>query len=442
MSLITKDSFIHSRLQNFVAGMLFPAGKGDWYKNKKYGNNEGLSPAKNFCQQQKRDETAYYYDSFKGLSIDTNSVRSQLANGEQCSLETFICSPETPDKTLPGNGKHIIYFPGADTYYQACFRDISTAARETGATIHAFNFPGTGLSTGRVKEANDLTNAGIAMVRSLLSKGVHPDNIVLQGDCFGAAIAMEVKEQIAIQAGVQVRLIMNNAFESFKAAVYDLITSSSWLPAILKSIIEPLLTFTGWHLCPGEKFIHSDPYQCHIKHDGDLVLPSGTLSDKVQRMRTSKDFKDTCPEEYKPERDKLDRMHILKVREDAKDRLGKKFGLDKYGRINAHFADLCEMESGDGTPAYEGFVNQFLSSTNAYIEAHQQDCDPSALAEQLQYIKNAEAHSITRTDAEIMQEFCALVEEELSNRVIIEEDESEGLSTSSPDSDASTTYQP
>lgn len=111
-------------------------------------------------------------------------------------MEVLKCEPEADSPQKPGTGKHIVYFPGANTYYQACFRDISAAAKETGATVHALNYPGIGMSTGEVVEANDLTNAGIAVVQSLLKQGVKPDDIVLQGDCFGASVALEVKKRL------------------------------------------------------------------------------------------------------------------------------------------------------------------------------------------------------------------------------------------------------
>ena len=412
MRLISKSSFVHTRLQNFTAGILFPAGQGDWYKKKKYGNSE-CSPPEDFCLQQKNSPNAHFYEAFSGLNIKAGEVPSKLANDEKCTLETFVCASEKQNATLPGDQKHIIYFPGANTYYQACFRDISTAARETGATVHAFNFPGTGLSTGQVKEANDLINAGLAMIRSLLEQNIHPDNIVLQGDCFGAAIAMEVKEQIAKQTQMNVRIIMNNSFQSFKAAVENMITASTWLPKHLKSIVKALLIFTGWHITPGKKFIHSGPYQCHLKHDGDLTLPTSSLSDKVQRMRDSKKekYKDTCPEEYKNARNRLERTHILKVSEKAKKRLGEKFGVDTFGRINAHFADLCEIECPDGTSAYEGFINEFLTSSNAYIQAHPQKCEPADIAQTIKYMGQASSSDITPQQAKQMEKLRGLVEE-------------------------------
>jgi pimeloyl-ACP methyl ester carboxylesterase len=171
-------------------------------------------------------------------------VNSLLSNQSSCTIELLRCQPKVDEPKKPGTGKHIVYFPGANTYYQACFRDISTAARETGATVHAFNFPGTGLSTGKVSEANDLINSGLSVVAFLIRQGIHPDDIILQGDCYGAGIALEVKQQLEEQAGVKVRLVMNNAFKSFKAAVCDMITQSKWLPNRLKGIIKRLLEFT------------------------------------------------------------------------------------------------------------------------------------------------------------------------------------------------------
>lgn len=396
--------FLHSRMQRLVANLLFPAGQGDWYANKSYGT-EDLTPFDDFRQKQRNDPESYYYSAFQGMDIALNLVPSQLALAEVVKLEVLTCTSENKDDQLPGTGKHIVYFPGADTYYQACFRDITTAARETGATVHAFNFPGTGLSTGKVNEANDLTNAGLAIVRSLLAKGIHPDDIILQGDCFGAAIALEVKEQLALQAGMNVSLIMNNAFRSFEAAVTDMILSSSYLPNFLTQIVKVLLQFTGWHVTPGDKYMADTPYQVCIQHRGDQVLPSGTLSDHLQEVQAQEGFEDPCPESYKAERDAIADRHVLRVRQDAKERLGK-FGHNKFGQINPHFADLCELETLGKKPAYSGFVNDYLEASNRYKQAHPQSLiDPVQAAKEIKYLPPAEQIRISEEEAKQMLEF-------------------------------------
>lgn len=413
--LITKDSFFHDRLQNFVANLLFPVGNGDWYKEKKYGdkNSQDLfSPFHDFVQKQ-REPKGHYFTAFQGLDLSLSMVGTTLTTTAPCQLEVFKCAPQAGAPSKPGTGKHIVYFPGANTYYQACFRDISTAAKETGATVHAFNFPGTGLSSGKVKEAHDLINSGLAVVVNLIKEGVHPDNIILQGDCYGAAIALEVKKQLAIQAAINVRLVMNNAFKSFKAAVIDMITQSPWLPGSLKNIVKRLLEFTGWHLTPGKSYKFADPYQCHIQHLGDHTLESATLSGKVAKYQDENSsgvtkslkrepMKDTCPEEYREDRDFLDNQHYVRVDEAAKKRLGDKFGRDKFGRVNAHFADLCELRMLDGRSVYEGYVNEYLSRSDKYISNH-----PQRTLEQIQddllelrYLRPAAGITITQDEAE------------------------------------------
>ncbi|RUR08404.1 Dot/Icm T4SS effector alpha/beta hydrolase [Legionella sp. km772] len=308
------NSFFQNYLKLSVAKLLFPEGDGDWYKKKGYGGEEAngkqFAPFDDFLNQQKSNPDANYHTTFQGLNLKLKTEPSQLVSGESCELEVLTCQPEPSSSSKPGTGKHIVYFTGANTYYQACFRDISAAAKETGATVHAFNFPGIGLSSGKVTEANDLVNAGIAVVSSLLKQGIKPDDIILQGDCFGAAVAMEVKKELEGQAGIQVRLIMNNAFKSFKAAVADMIDRTSFIPSLSKSIIKNILELTGWHVTPAQKYIHSDPYQCHIQHEGDQTLPTSTLASKVTKYKeeirtgttTSKSrpaVVDDCPEEYK-----------------------------------------------------------------------------------------------------------------------------------------------
>ncbi len=418
---IQSDSFFHSRLQAFVANSLFPSGQGDWYKSKGYGAKnpqDDYAPFDDFLAQQQSDEKAIYHKAFKGLDFKLDMVTSRLTTDVECQLEVLQCEPSKVAAQKPGTGKHIVYFPGANTYYQACFRDITAAANQTGATVHAFNFPGTGKSTGKVKEANDCINAGIAVVNFLLKEGVKPDDIILQGDCYGAAIALEVKKQFDIQADTQIRIIMNNSFKSFKAAVCDMITDSPWLPNVLKSIVKRLLEFTGWHITPGKKYVHADPYQCHIQHAGDQTLISSSLSGKVSKyhgeMTTGKTTSekraavtDNCPEEYKADRDALDSKHIVRVKESAKERLGSKFGRDKFGNVNAHFADLCELELLNGQSVYEGYVNDFIERSDRYIANHPQEKAPEDI--KVNFLAPADGFDLTLEEAKDFETVADLI---------------------------------
>lgn len=417
--------FFRRRLQRFIASSLFPVGKGDWYKSKGYGTKGTVGDAfSDFMEKQKSDEKAHYFRQFKGLDFTLDTVPTQLASGEKCKLEVLTCSLENSSIIQPGTGKHIVYFPGANTYYQACFRDISTACNETGATIHAFNFPGTGLSTGKVLEVNDLVNSGLSLVVSLIRQGVHPDDIILQGDCYGAAIALEVKQHLEMQAHIKVRLIMNNAFKSFKAAICDMITQSPWLPAALKKIVKRLLEFTGWTVTPGKKYKYADPYQCHIQHLDDQTLKTSTLSSKVGKYvdegksgetmsKKRAIIADNCPQEYQKDRDALDMKHYVRVSEVAKTRLAEKFGVDKFGKVNSHFADLCELETLSGQSVYTAFVNDYLQRSDSYIKMNPQRSlsDLQANLAQLYYRKPAVEFSIGSDEAEVFDTVVDLITE-------------------------------
>lgn len=372
-------------LQKLLGNILFPVSP-DWYVAKGYDKDEDgfqlIFVFENFLELQKK-EGAHFYEQFKDMSIDRNELQTKNCNGDDCNIEVVHFDPaeylSKTNKNVPGKDKHIVYFCGANTYYQGCFGDITAAAKKTGATVHAFNYPGVGSSTGRVYEFNDLVNSGISVVNSLLEQGIKLDDIVLQGDCYGSAVAHAVKMQYKKQSNADVRIVVNNAFKSFKATLIDMVLSSKWIPNALSGAVKKLLEYTGWHVTLGKEYKLSDPYQCFVQHSDDQTLQKAKLSYKVQKYRqeaksgktTSKKrdaVVDTCPEEYKKHRDELDSLSTVHLSVDNSEKLGKKFGKNNVGLANSHFADLYQCEMGDGTNAYDGFVNKYLAYSNDYIK--------------------------------------------------------------------------
>lgn len=384
---IQEKSFFQSRLQRLVAGLIFPANQGDWYEKKGYKaeTEKDLDAFDAFVKAQQRPG-AHYYRQIQDLTLSRHSVKSKLGSGKDCQIEVMTTKPSvrltfekmTKHKKAkvakPGKDKHIIYFPGANTYYQACFRDITAAAKKTGATVHAFNFPGTGASTGVVSDSSDVINAGIAVLRDLIeNQGIHIDDIIMQGDCYGSAIAYEVKKEFEKQSGKQIRIIMNNTFSSFEAAISDMIKESYWIPNFLVKYIHSLLTWVGWDLRPGDDYDGISPYQCHIQHDGDQTLRTASLSEALQKKLHRPEFIPPCQDEnFQTAKQRLAQTHIVRVKPSAEKRLGDKFGRNADGRVNGHFADLCELEMLDGQGVYRGFVNRFLGASNEYISRHPQ----------------------------------------------------------------------
>lgn len=365
-------------------------------------NDQPTHKAFNHFLAQQRSENGYFRKQFSGLAIHRDFVETKNCDGDLCEIEVCHFDPteylDANQKNPPGKNQHIVYFCGANTYYQGCFSDITTAAKETGATVHAFNYMGTGSSTGRAYEFNDLVNCGIAVVNSLMKQGIHPDSIVLQGDCYGSAIAHAVKMQYQAQCDTKLRIIVNNAFKSFKAAINDLILSSR-IPNFLTRIVKKLLSFTGWNAKLGKHYKLSDPHQCYVQHIDDQTLQSAKLSYKVQKSRLEAKtnsttstkrppVQDTCPEEYRAHRDELDRLSVVHVKRANAEKLGNKFGRNHVGLANSHFADLNQCEMLDGTGAYEGFVNKYLDYSNQYIQnGHQQT--PRSIKELPTFLKSS-----------------------------------------------------
>lgn len=110
----------------------------------------------------------------------------------------------------------------------------------------------------------------------------------------------------------------------------------------------------------------------------------------------------------------MDRKHYVRVKESAKERLASKFGVDKFGRVNAHFADLCELEMLDGQSVYQGFVNDYIARSNAYIEKHPQKGIKEIQDDlrKLHYLQPADSIEITEDEAQDFNTVVDLITDE------------------------------
>lgn len=376
------SGFVRKHLQSLIADQLFPSNRDDWYVQQGHATEaqrqaNWRAPFDAFLQQQRASIDAPYHADFQYIDIQQDFIDSTLVSGNSCKIETLSFRPDpilfndAPDGSFPAKGKHIVYFTGMGTVYQNCFHDISVNVKTTGATVHAFNYPGLKLHGGPIAEANDMVNSGIAMVNHLLQSGVDIDDIVLQGDSFGAAVAYAVKQQFLEQSDVKIRAIVNNTFSSFTDAAVDTLHKSD-LFFWLDFSVAPILSFTGWDLRTSDTYLADTPYQCQLQHIGDLTLPASTLADKVMFNKSQLDFDDPCPVDYRAERDALAAMRWLKLKAAAKVRLVEKYGVNEDGQVDAHLADLYQLETLNGEDAYQALVNRYLAASQAYVDQHPQ----------------------------------------------------------------------
>ncbi|WP_298626030.1 Dot/Icm T4SS effector alpha/beta hydrolase [uncultured Legionella sp.] len=368
------SSYLQIWIQRQISSGTFPPNREDWYiKNGLNDSEMALEERFDRFVQAQREEGAFYYESFKNIDFQRYELNVTLANQSPCLTEVVAFHNDNTDITsnASGHGKHVIYFTGMGTLYQDCFTDITEAVRTTGATYYGFEYPGMSRLGGEVLEVNDLVNTGLAVTNDLLRKGIPIDDILFQGDSFGAAVAKKISNLFKEQRGVEIRCILNNTFSTFQAAVQNVMSQSAWTSPFT-SLVSPVLRYTGWDIRPGDTYGLDTPYQVHVNHIGDLTLGGGTLAALVDRNRQLPDFIDPCPDEFINSRDSYDNMHWAQISADGESYLAAKYGRNDKGQVDTHLANLLYMQYPDGQSVYKALICAYIQDSNAYIKLHPQ----------------------------------------------------------------------
>lgn len=389
-------------LQRLIANQLFPSNHEDWYKKNGYAEETDSLDIRfqKFIGAQKI-LGAKFFQQFQHLSFERQVIEFFLANGQDAQTEIITVSPDEASPSQPGFGKHVVYFTGADDRYQGCFNDISHAVKTTGASYHAFEYPGMGVLPGEVLEVNDLINTGIAVVRKLLLQGIHVDDIILQGDSFGAAVAYEVQKQFQEQSGVTLRVILNNTFSSFEGVAQALL-GDSWFMKPISMSVNQFLNYTGWNIRPMDRYHDVSPYQVHVNHVGDSLLLDSTLAASVDLKRANPQ-----PSELLDELDDHEtfKAFFSKTGWATIKAEGAEYLQERYQSQNTHLAGLNLFtipvpEKGD-IDAYEGFVCEYLEKSNAYVALHPQE-NPETLPQEIVNISDTnEENCFSRTSTRV-----------------------------------------
>ncbi|MFT4059642.1 MAG: hypothetical protein QM652_08850 [Legionella sp.] len=355
---------LQKKIQALLARVLFPTVQQDWYLTKGYGK-EGVESFANFLNQQYTDLRAIYYKDFKELEIKREFVNCHDSRRNSLKLDSISFTP-LYSENQEGEGIHIINFFGRGEYYECNFKDMARQAKATGATIHAYNPPGMNSSTGKVLEFKDLINAGIAQVNHLLKQGVHPDQIIIQGNCLGAAVAEEVNKCFNEQCNINFRRINSNSFKSISA----LLTKMYQPLALMKDTLKKLLNYAGWYTKPGALFKETGPYKVYMRRAGDETIAlSVTMHMKVEKEKRRKAIvsDQDINQDYEKERKWLDEHAIMELDDEH-------YAKDK--KINPHELDLYKLRAKhpDHCSAFD-FVNRYIKASNEYITKHPQKWD-------------------------------------------------------------------
>ncbi|WP_298622945.1 Dot/Icm T4SS effector alpha/beta hydrolase [uncultured Legionella sp.] len=348
-----------------------------------------------FFEQAQRQPEGKYYDAFQGINLKRHQIDVTLANKSRCSTEVVAFhnnSVNTPSNiststshTANEQGKHVVYFTGICTLYQDCLDDLAKAVHTTGASYYAFEYPGMSRLGGEVLEVNDLVNTGLALTNHLLHQGIPIDNIIFQGDSFGAVVEKKISDEFKKQSGVEIRCILNNTFSSFQEAVQGLMNQSPWT-ASLKPVVSPLLRYTGWNIRTGDSYNQVTPYQVHVNHRGDGLLDPGnaTLAALVERNREQPNFIDICPQGFRTHRDAYSTLHWAEISPEGEEYLAAKYGRNDEGEVNTHLADLYYMQYNNGQGVYETLVSPYIQASNQYVANHPQELSLDNLPQPLE----------------------------------------------------------
>lgn len=360
------SSCIQIWLQRQISSWTFPANREDWYLKNGFGN-ASMSLAERFASFEEaiRQANSPYFQELAHLDLERFETEVILANQKTCRTEMIGFYPKASDVVpRPGKDKHILYFTGMGTLYQDCIPDITKAVEITGANYYAFEYPGMRQLGGEVLEVNDMVNTGLALVNYLLRQGISINDIIFQGDSFGAAIANKVRNQFKLQANVDIRCILNNTFSTFQAATEGAVGTP------LSYAVSPILRYTGWDIRTSDTYGQDSPYQIHINHIGDLTLGKATLARYVELNAPT--LQDPCPEEFRPQRDAYSTMHWASLSDKGAKHLETKYGKNAKGLLDAHLADLYLLKYDNGLGVYETLICQYLNDSNDFVAKHPQ----------------------------------------------------------------------
>ncbi|WP_160264728.1 hypothetical protein [Legionella norrlandica] len=143
-----------------------------------------------------RDYRPVYKNGEGAIRFKSKPVEIQLRKND-IKLETVIASNSLVKLHNNHDHLHVIYFSGNSGCFQQDHKMVAEnllCYEKDGLPVTAiqFNYPGILNSEGQVEIAQDLIDAGIAQVQSLLDQGVPHSKIVLHGVSLGGSIASHV----------------------------------------------------------------------------------------------------------------------------------------------------------------------------------------------------------------------------------------------------------
>lgn len=144
------------------------------------------------------------------LGIHKVNVKVNL-NKKEVLLNTYQYEPEALKSLAVANKKYVVHFNGNAQFAADRIGEAVQESKNLNSVAIAFDYPGIGTDEAKAKKTKDLVKAGIAQVESLIKAGAKPENIVLDGNSLGGAVATLVAAELH-RKGQPVHLINGRSF--------------------------------------------------------------------------------------------------------------------------------------------------------------------------------------------------------------------------------------
>ncbi|MDP3562104.1 MAG: alpha/beta hydrolase [Legionellaceae bacterium] len=220
-------------------------------------------------QQDKIKVCAQY-----GVEIQSGKVYTY----DGATLDTIEFIPHTL-KQLPLNErKFIIKFKGQNGFYESTLDDFAHDAISSNRVVIGFNYRGVGYSQKKPLIFQELVTDGIAQVQRLLAAGVNSENILLDSESLGGAIATMVAFHF-YEKKTPVYLFNSRSFSSLSLTAVEMQTPM--LPTPIKYFLRRIIASMGWEADVAAAYKQIDEkYKRYLvvakpseKSTGDTIIP-------------------------------------------------------------------------------------------------------------------------------------------------------------------------
>ncbi|MFI4919022.1 MAG: glycosyltransferase family 88 protein [Legionellales bacterium] len=183
-----------------------------------------------------------------------------LETSDSSVLDSVEVSAADEEKKPMSERKFVVACMVRDQNYLSWIKDFNATAQKIACTVIGFNYRGICYSKGMVWTQNNMIDDVLAQVDRLLELGAKPENIGLEGQCLGGAVATIAAASLH-ERGLKVKLYNERSFRSLPRFVTGLIlpglNSNPWNPlnwlrylaaGIVYLTLGPLIWFCGWRL--------------------------------------------------------------------------------------------------------------------------------------------------------------------------------------------------